>query len=103
MDFIYIANFSGTPYVDQDYFTDVVYRYALKDGMEEKVIKSVEYLIESGDEKKMKGFQEIWDNHKENKKKYKEIKTISIVITADIAKCVEVWSDLVKFIAKRKI
>jgi len=100
--FHYIANFSGTPYIDQEYFTDVVYRYALKDGMEEKVIKSVEYLIETGDEKKMKGFQEIWDNHNANKKKYKEIKPISIVITADIPKCVEVWSELVKYIAQKE-
>ncbi len=70
--------------------------------MEEKVIKSVEYLIETGDERKMKGFQEIWDNHNANIKKYKEIKPISIVITADIAKCVEVWDDLVKFIAQKE-
>jgi type III restriction enzyme len=100
--FNYIVNLSGTPYIDQDYFTDIVYRYALKDGMEQKVIKSVEYLIETGDEKKMKGFQEIWKNHEDNKKKYKEIKPISIVITSDIAKCVEVWNDLVKFIADKE-
>jgi len=100
--FHYIANFSGTPYIGQEYFADVVYRYALKDGMEEKVIKSVEYLVETGDEKKMKGFQEIWDNHTANKNKYKEIKPISIVITANIAKCVEVWDELVKFIAKKE-
>ena len=100
--FHYIANFSGTPYIGQEYFTDVVYRYALKDGMEEKVIKSVEYLIETGDEKKMKGFQEIWDNHNANKKKYKEIKPISIIITADIPKCVEVWDELVKFISQKE-
>lgn len=100
--FHYIANFTGTPYIGQEYFTDVVYRYALKDGMEEKVIKSVEYLIETGDEKKMKGFQEIWDNHNANKKKYKEIKPISIIITADIPKCVEVWDELVKFISQKE-
>jgi len=100
--FHYVVNFSGTPYIGQEYFTDVVYRYALKDGMEEKVIKSVEYLIETGDEKKMKGFQEIWDNHEANKNKYKEIKPISIVITADIAKCVEVWGELVQFIAQKE-
>lgn len=100
--FYYIVNLSGTPYIGKDYFTDIVYRYALKDGMEEKVVKSVEYLIETGDEKKMKGFQEIWDNHNENRKKYKEIKPISIVITADIPKCIEVWGELVKFIAKKE-
>lgn len=100
--FYYITNLSGTPYIGQEYFTDIVYRYSLKTGMEEKVIKSVEYLIETGDEKKMKGFQEIWDNHLENKKKYKEIKPISIIITADIPKCVEVWSELVKFIAEKE-
>jgi len=100
--FHYIANFSGTPYVGPEYFTDVVYRYGLKDGMEEKVIKSVEYRIETGDEKKMKGFQEIWENHAENKKKFKEVKPISIIITADIPKCIEVSHDLVKFIAKKE-
>lgn len=100
--FHFITNFSGTPYIDQEYFTDVVYRYSLKDGMEQKVIKSVEYLIETGDEKRMKGFQEVWQNHEENRKKYKEIKPISILITSDIAKCVEVWDELVKFIAQKE-
>ena len=74
----------------------------MPDLWKEKVIKSVEYLIETGDEKKMKGFQEIWDNHNFNKRKYKEIKPISIVITADIAKCVEVWGELVQFIAQKE-
>jgi len=36
------------------------------------------------------------------KKKYKEIKPISIIITANIAKCVEVWGELVQFIAQKK-
>lgn len=100
--FYYIANFSGTPYTGQEYFLDVLYRYSLKDGMGEKVIKSVEYLVETGDEKKMKGFQEVWDNHHDNKKRYKEIKPISIIITADIVKCVEVWDELVRFIAQKE-
>jgi len=37
--------FTGTPYIGQEYFTDVVYRYALKDGWK-RSYKSVEYLIE---------------------------------------------------------
>lgn len=98
--FYYIANFSGTPYIEQDYFLDVVYRYSLKEGMEEQVIKSVEYLIETGDEKKMQGFKEVWNNHNLNRTNYKEIKPISIIITSDIAKCVEVWNELVKFVSK---
>src|SRR3989338_1888017 len=100
--FHFIGNFTGTPYIGQEYFNDIIYRYALKEGMEAKVIKSVEYLIETGDEKKMKGFQEIWDNHNANKEKYKEIKPISIIITSDISKCVEVWNELVNFISQKE-
>lgn len=102
--FYYIVNLSGTPYINQEYFTDVVYRYALKNGMEEKVIKSVEYLIETGKDKlqETQNFEEIWKNHKDNINKYREIKPITIVITADISKCVEVWNKLIKFISEKE-
>jgi type III restriction enzyme len=48
----------------------------------------------------MKGFDEIYQNHINNKTNYVEIKPITIIITADINKCFVVWQDLVKYIAK---
>jgi len=102
--FNYIANFSGTPYIGQDYFLDVVYQYSLRKGIEEKVIKNVEYKIETGNDnlQELQNFENVWKNHTENKEKYTDIKPISIVITADIAKCVEVWDKLVKFISSKE-
>ncbi|MDD5251460.1 MAG: DEAD/DEAH box helicase family protein [Patescibacteria group bacterium] len=100
--FKYVVNFTGTPYVGDDYFTDVVYRYGLRQGMDERFIKTVEYRIETGFETKMTSFEEVWKNHRLNCQRYNQVKPISIVVTADIATCIEVWNELIKFIARKE-
>lgn len=99
-DFKFIVNFTGTPYIDDEYFSDVIYRYPVSKAITEHVVKTPSYLIETGREGKMKGFEEIYQNHLSNKSTYTEIKPISIIITSDINTCYEVWEDLVKYIAK---
>ena len=99
-DFKFIVNFTGTPYIDDEYFSDVIYRYPVSKAIAEHVVKTPSYLIETGKEGKMKGFGEIYQNHLSNKSTYTEIKPISIIITSDINTCYEVWEDLVKYIAK---
>jgi type III restriction enzyme len=99
-NFNYIVNFTGTPYIDDEYFSDVIYRYPVSKAITEHVVKTPSYLIETGKESKLKGFDEIYQNHLSNKSKYTEIKPISIIITSDINTCYEVWQKLVKFISK---
>lgn len=99
-NFKFIVSFTGTPYIGDEYFSDVIYRYPVSKAIAEHVVKTPSYLIETGKEGKMKGFEEIYQNHLSNKSTYIEIKPISIIITSDINTCFEVWENLVKYIAK---
>lgn len=98
--FHFIVNFTGTPYIDDEYFTDVIYRYPISRAIVERIVKTPSYLIETGKESKMKGFEEIYQNHLSNKKTYVEVKPITIIITSNISTCFEVWNSLVKFISR---
>ena len=98
-----IVNVTGTPYVDDDYFPDVVFRYGLKQAIADKVVKKPNYKLE--DTYSAHDWQKTYAIHQQNRKNYgKELKPISIVVTQEIARCVEVWRELVDFlIAKEKI
>ena len=41
-----IVNVTGTPYVGDDYFPDVVFRYGLKQAIADKVVKKPNYKLE---------------------------------------------------------
>lgn len=99
-DFRFIVNFTGTPYIDDEYFSDVIYRYPVSKAITEHIVKTPSYLIETGKESKMKGFGEIYQNHRTNKSVYSEIKPISIIITSNIDTCFEVRQTLVKYLIK---
>lgn len=101
-DFKFIVNFTGTPFIGDEYFSDVIYRYSVKNAIIERIVKTPSYLIETGTESKMRGFDEIYQNHLSNKKTYSEVKPISIIITSNINTCYEVWCDLTKYIAGKE-
>lgn len=101
-NFNFIVNFTGTPYIDDEYFSDVIYRYPVSKAITEYIVKTPSYLVETGKENKMKSFDEIYQNHISNKSIYTEIKPISIIITSDINTCYQVWEDLVKYISKNE-
>jgi type III restriction enzyme len=99
--FRYMVNVTGTPYVEDEYFPDVVYRYGLKQAIADKVVKKPDYKIE--DTYTAHDWQKTYAFHLENQKIYgKKLKPITIVVTAEIAKCVEVWRDLVEFLMKKE-
>jgi type III restriction enzyme len=66
-DFRHIVGFSGTCYVDNDYFADVVYRYSLREAIEQGFAKTVDYVAEDTSQSQYEKFQKIYDNHRENK------------------------------------
>ncbi len=84
-----IVGVSGTCYVADDYFADVIHRYSLRQAIEEKFVKKVEYVdelpaaAENPDEK----WQLIYNRHKEWKKKLKArgIRPMTIIVTKGIA------------------
>lgn len=99
--FAQIINVTGTPYVNDEYFPDVIFRYGLKQAIQDKVVKKPNYKLE--DTYTAHDWEKTYSIHRENQKTYgAEVKPVSIVVTADIARCVEVWRELVEFLAKKE-
>jgi type III restriction enzyme len=100
--FRYIVNLSGTPYVGDEYFFDVLFRFSIRDAIEQGVIKKVDYKFEEG-LKISKGFQDSYEFHRRNGEDYGEyLKPITIVVTEKISGCIRAWKELVDFIAEKE-
>jgi type III restriction enzyme len=100
-NFQYIVNFTGTPYIGNEYFPDVVCRYGLKQAIEDKVVKKPNYK----EEQTYKGhsWDVTYEIHEKNRVDFgDQRKSITIVVTESIAKCVEVWGELVKYLMKKE-
>jgi type III restriction enzyme len=101
--FIFIVNASGTCYIGDDYFTDVIHRFSLRDSIEEKFVKSIRYVAEDSSGNEDEKFQKIYDNHVENKTvRYRKVKPITILVTKDIAACIRLTDKLITFLAKKE-
>lgn len=61
-NFKYMAGFSGTCYVDNEYFNDVVHRFSLRQGMESGVLKLIDYVGEDSSPTPLERFQKIHAN-----------------------------------------
>ena len=101
--FNFIVNVSGTCYIGDDYFTDVIHRFSLRDSIEEKFIKSIRYVAEDSSASEDEKFQKIYDNHIENRTvKYRKVKPITILVTKNIAACKRLTDKLVAFLVKKE-
>lgn len=99
--FRYLINVTGTPYTGNDYFPDVIYRFGLKQAIEAKVIKKPDYVLEETHKKQ--SWDKIYAVHEANRKEYgAKLRPISIVITKDIAECVEQCQSLVAYLVKKE-
>ena len=65
--FQYLLGLSGTPYIGDEYFHDIIYRYSIKQAMEDGIVKKIDYKVEE-ESTKEKGFDETYQNHLENQK-----------------------------------
>ena len=99
--FRYVVGVSGTCYIGDDYFSDVVSRYSLRLAIEERFIKKVEYVAEmpqtdNPDEK----WQLIYKRHQDWKKRLKKqrIRPLTIIVTRDIKTCKRVAEELQSFL-----
>jgi len=102
-NFRYIVGDSGTCYVDNDYFADVIYRFSLRDSIENRFIKTIDYVAEDISHSKEEKFQKIYDNHIENKTvKYRLIKPLTILVTKNISACKRLTEDLIEFVAEKE-
>ena len=99
--FRFIVGVSGTCYVGDDYFADVVNRYSLRQAIEERFVKSVEYVAEMPDtENPDEKWQLIYNRHQDWKKKLKKrgIRPLTITVTRDIKTCKRVAEELQGFL-----
>jgi len=101
-NFRYIVGDSGTCYVKNDYFADVIYRFSLRQSIEEKFVKTFFYAIEGVPKNEDEKFQWIYENHRKNRKKYYKIKPLTILVTKDISACKELTEKWIKFIAEKE-
>lgn len=102
--FKYVVGVSGTCYVGDEYFTDVISRYSLRQAIEERFVKRVEYVAEmphtdAGEEK----LQLILQRHADAKRRLqsRKIKPLTIIVTRDIRGCKQVAEELIEFLADR--
>lgn len=97
-----VVGVSGTCYVADEYFADVVHRYSLRQAIEQKFVKSVEYVDElpPSAEKPEERWQLIFNRHKDWKKKLKArgIRPLTIVVTQNIRGAEQVAEELVDFL-----
>ena len=102
-NFRYIVGDSGTCYVDNDYFADVIYRFSLRDSIENRFVKTIDYVAEDISHSREEKFQKIYDNHIQNKTvRYRLIKPLTILVTKDISACKRLMEDLIEFIADKE-
>ena len=100
--FKYIVGVSGTCYVGDDYFADVINRYSLRQAIEEKFVKKIEYVdelpvvVNHPDE----NWQIIYNRQKDLVKKLKprKIRPLTIVVTKSIKDAEQVTEELRDFL-----
>jgi len=98
--FRYLVGGSGTCYIGNDYFADVVYRYSLREAIEQGFAKRVDYVAEDTSQSQYEKFQKIYDNHQEHKTaRYRKVKPLTILVTRDISACKRLTGDLIEFLA----
>ncbi|MEO0117189.1 MAG: DEAD/DEAH box helicase family protein [candidate division WOR-3 bacterium] len=101
-NFRYIVGATGTAYIDNEYFSDVVFRYSLREAIEDKMAKTIRYVAEDSPGGESEKFQKIYDNHQENKRRWRKVKPLTIIITKDINHCKRLTEKWIGFIAEKE-
>lgn len=101
-NFKYILGFTGTAYNDNQYFNDVIYRYSLREAIDEGIVKKVEYVKEDDSKNENEKFQKIYYNHLRNKEKYPRVRPITILVCKDISSAKNLYSRLLEFLKEKE-
>lgn len=101
-NFKYILGFTGTAYHNNEYFNDVIYRYSLRQAINDGIVKSINYVQKDGSSEDYEKFQKIYQNHQRNKDKYSKIKPITIFVTKDINAAKNLREKLVDFLVEEE-
>lgn len=96
-----VVGVSGTCYVGDDYFADVLSRYSLRQAIEERFVKKVEYVAEMPEtDRAEEKWQLIYNRHQDWKKRLKRrgIRPLTIIVTRGITDCKRVAEELKGFL-----
>lgn len=97
-NFKYILGLTGTAYIENEYFNDVIYRYSLRQAISSKTVKDISYAIKDDTMINKEKFQKIYQNHMRIKQKYLLIKPITIFITANINNATNLTEDFIDYL-----
>jgi type III restriction enzyme len=98
--FRYHVGASGTCYVGNQYFTDVICRYSIGTAMDEGTIKEVYYLEKDDSTTDDARFQKLHNQHEKSRQTYR-LKPLTIAVTRSITAAEELHDVLVDFLAGR--
>jgi type III restriction enzyme len=99
--FRYHVGVSGTCYVANEYFPDVIHRYAIRDAINDGWVKDVFYVEKDESKTDDERFQKLRQQHEKNRKTYNEVKPITIAVTKTISAAKTLREDLVAFLGKQ--
>jgi type III restriction enzyme len=99
--FRYHLGVSGTCYIGNDYFPDVVHRYAIRDAINDGWVKQVYYLEEDDSTTQDERFQKLRSRHEKNRKMYRPLKPLTIAVTRSIKDAGTLAEELTDFLASR--
>lgn len=97
--FARIVGFSGTSYVGDSYFSDVVSRYSLRQAVEDGIVKSVQYVERDDSSTDSERFQKYLQLHNENRTKYRDLKPLSILVAARVQTAQHLADEFVDFLS----
>ncbi len=100
-DFRYMLGFTGTAYIENEYFNDVIFRYSLRQAIENNFVKKVFYVDKDDGGGENAKFQKIYQNHQKHKIEYPELKPLTILITKDIKEAKKLHTRLSEFLAEQ--
>lgn len=101
-NFYYMLGFTGTAYIEDDYFNDVIYRYSLRQAVDDKMVKMVDYVSKDDTVGINEKMQKIYDNHIENKNYYWKVKPLTILVTKNIKNAKRLAGSLIEFLSKKE-
>ena len=100
-NFRYIMGVSGTCYVNNDYFSDVIYRYSLRQAIEDRYVKQIEYVDDMPQTGNLnEKWQLIRNKHEDIKRRlqHRGITPLTIIITKDKSTCLNVFDEFKAFL-----
>lgn len=98
--FRYHLGLSGTCYVGDTYFSDVIFRYGIREAIDDGWVKQIYYLAEDASSSQDEIFQKLATQHEKNRDANPGIKPLTIAITNNIVGAEALALELSGFLAR---